>query len=297
MSAILRTIDFNSLRTRLTVFFLLFGVLPAISLLGVYFSFKTSIEQAYRTPIKDTAVALGDVIDRNLFERYGDVQAFGVNAAAWVPENWRNPSAENPLIGAMNSYMTNYGLYRLMILVDQEGSVLAVNSVDPLGKPVDTAAVYQKNFSDASWFRKAIAGDFLNGKNGLTGTVVEPPAAHGIVASTYGDDGYTIAFAAPVKNAAGEKVGVWVNFADFGLVEEIVMTFYKSLSSRGLAAAEIIVTDAQNRVLVFADPLHSGGAYKRDLEFVGKKTLADTGMNDAGELEQIPINWNHSPRV
>ena len=92
MPAILRAANFNSIKTRLIVFFLLFGVVPAVCLIGVYFSFKGTIEDAFRAPVKDTAVALGDVIDRNLFERYGDVQAFGVNAAAWPPENWRNPS-------------------------------------------------------------------------------------------------------------------------------------------------------------------------------------------------------------
>lgn len=72
----------TSIKSRLIAFFLMFGVLPALLLIGVYFSFRGSIESAYRAPIKDTATAIGDVIDRNLFERYGDVQAFGVNAAA-----------------------------------------------------------------------------------------------------------------------------------------------------------------------------------------------------------------------
>jgi len=82
MPSFLRSIDFNSIKTRLVIFFTLFGVLPALTLIGVYFSFRASIEQAYRAPMKDTAVAISDVIDRNLFERYGDVQAFGANAAA-----------------------------------------------------------------------------------------------------------------------------------------------------------------------------------------------------------------------
>ena len=133
----------------------------------------------------------------------------------------------------MNAYMTNYGLYRLMILVGPDGSVLAVNSVDPTGKALDTSGIYEMNFAAASWFKKAVAGEFLQGKDGLTGTVVEQPANNPVVANIYHDDGYTLTFAAPVKNAAGQAIGVWVNFADFGLVEQIVQTFYKSLASRG----------------------------------------------------------------
>ncbi len=281
MSEIARAINLNSIKTRLIMFFLLFGVVPAMCLIGVYFSFKGSIENAFRGPLVDTAVATGDVIDRNLFERYGDVQAFGVNAAAWAPENWRNSSAANPLIAAMNAYMTNYGLYRLMILVAPDGSVLAVNSVDPLGKALDTSGVYDINFAAQSWFKKAVAGQFLQGKDGLTGTVVEQPANNPVVAGIYKDDGYTITFAAPVKNAAGEAIGVWVNFADFGLVEGIVSTFYKSLDARGMHAAEITVLDDQGNVIVDFDPTTYGATYKRDPAVIGKLNLVAKGLTPA----------------
>ena len=281
MPAILRAVSFDSIKTRLVVFFLLFGVVPALCLMGVYFWFKGSIETAFRAPVRDTAAAIGDVIDRNLFERYGDVQAFGANAAAWAPENWRNPTPANPLIAAMNAYMTNYGIYRLMILVDTEGKVLAVNSIDPAGKPVDTSGIYDISFAGASWFKRAIAGQFLEGKNGLTGTVVEQPAHDALVASLYRDDGYTLTFAAPVKNAAGEAIGVWVNFADFGLVEEIVGTFYKSLAARGMNASEITVLDPQGRVIVDEDPLTNGATYKRNPEVIGKLNLVEKGVEAA----------------
>jgi len=277
----LSTIGFNSIKTRLVTFFLLFGVVPAVCLIAVYFSFKGAIEDAFRAPVSAKAVSIGDVIDRNLFERYGDVQAFGANAAAWAPENWRNPSAANPLIAAINAYMTNYGLYRLMILVGPDGSVLAVNSVDPLGKALDTSGIYEMNFAGASWFKKAVAGEFLRGKNGLTGTVVEQPANNPIVANVYKDDGYTLTFAAPVKNVAGEAIGVWVNFADFGLVEEIVSTFYKGFAARGLDAAEIVVLDPQGNVIVDLDPKSHGENYKRDPAIIGKYNLVTEGVAPA----------------
>jgi methyl-accepting chemotaxis protein len=268
----------QSIQARLIGYFLLFGIVPAVCLLSVYFWFKGSIEVAYRDPIKDTAIALGDVIDRNLFERYGDVQAFGVNAAAWAPENWRNTASANPLVSAMNSYMTNYGLYRLMILVDTKGQVLAVNSVDSTGKALDTAGIYEKNFAESSWFTKAMKGEFLQGSNGLTGTVVEQPATNDVVASVYKTDGYVVTFAAPVKNGAGELVGVWVNFADFGLVEEIVATFYKSLADRQMQTAEITVLDADGRVIVNYDPTVQGATYSRDPKIIGKLNLVEQGV-------------------
>ncbi len=276
-----RISSLESIQTRMIGTFLLFGIVPAVCLICVFFWFKGPIETAYRAPIKDTAIALGDVVDCNLFERYGDVQAFGANTAAWSAENWRNPSADNPLIAAMNAYMTNYGLYRLMMLVDPEGRVLAVNSVASTGKALDTSWLYDITFADATWFKKVMAGEFLQGANGFTGTVVEQPVASDLVAKLYGTDGYVITFAAQVKNGAGDLVGAWVNFADFGLVEEIVATFHRSLADRGLASAEITVLDADGRVLVDYDPAASGAVYTRDPAVIGKLNLVESKVEAA----------------
>ena len=121
--------------------------------------------------LKTSADSVGEMIDRNLFERYGDVQAFGFNNAAYEPANWKNPSASNPLVTAMNRYTTAYGMYPLMILIDKQGDVLATNTVDINGKPIDTEFVYGVNFKDEPWFQNALNGKFTLGKNGFTGEV------------------------------------------------------------------------------------------------------------------------------
>jgi methyl-accepting chemotaxis protein len=86
-----------------------------------------------------------------------------------------------------------------------------------------------------------------------------------------------------VKNAAGERIGVWVNFADFKLVEEIVMTFYKSLADRGLAGAEVTVLGKDGKVLVDADPSKTGGTYTRNASVVGVVDLPAKGVVAARE--------------
>jgi len=233
-------------------------------------------------PAKLNATAVNDVIDRNLFERYGDVQAFGLNAAAHDALNWRNQNPDNPLIRSINGYMTGYGIYRLMLLVDTSGQVLAVNTVDGRGQALDTRAIYDLRFDNATWFKKALAGQFLEGTNGLTGTVVEQPAANALVGQLYGDDGYTIPFAAPVTDASGRTVGVWVNFADFGLVEEIVAQFYRSLVAQGQENAELTVLDPNGNVIVDYDPKgQDWSEYRRNPEIIGKLNLAEKGVKAA----------------
>ena len=272
----------NRIRNKLSAMFLVFGVVPALCVFAVYAFSESEFEHAFMQRVELNAAAVNDVIDRNLFERYGDVQAFGLNTAVLDEANWRNPRPDNPLVRAMNGYMTGYGIYRLMVLVDPFGQVLAVNSVDHRGEPLDTRAIYDTNFRDASWLQRALAGDFLVGQNGLTGTVVEQPAESALIGGLYGDDGYAIVFAAPVENASGQVTGVWVNFADFGLVEEIVAQFYGELAGQGMGNAELTVLDHEGRVIVDYDPKSQGWTeYTRNPEVIGRLNLVEKGVEAA----------------
>jgi methyl-accepting chemotaxis protein len=204
------------------------------------------------------------------------VQAFGLNAAVQDQANWRNPSVANPLVSAMNGYMTGYGIYRLMLLVDTKGEIVAANSVDAGGKELDTSTLYGSNVAGESWFQQPVAGKFLEGSNGLTGTAVGQPTSVGIVSDLYGDDGFVITFSAPVKDKDGQTIGVWVNFADFGLVEQIVETFYQELAADRRKRAELTVLDPQGRILVDYDPVGQGWSkYRRNPEVIGKFNLAE----------------------
>ena len=272
----------NRIRTKLSTLFLLFGLVPAIALFMVFVYSEGALKSVFMDRAAHTAAKINDVIDRNLFERYGDVQAFGLNAAAQDPANWAVATPDNPLIRAMDGYMTGNGIYRLMVLVDTTGRVLAVNTVDAAGKALDTREIYQMRFNNAPWFKKAMAGEFLEGRNGLTGTVVEQPAPNALIGKLYGDDGYTMAFAAPVKDSTGRTVGVWVNFADFGLVEEIVAKFYAELASQGATETEITVLDPKGNIIIDYDPVGQGwSVYKRNPEVVGKFNLAEKGVEAA----------------
>ncbi|MFZ5790898.1 MAG: methyl-accepting chemotaxis protein [Pseudomonadota bacterium] len=270
------------IRTKITLLLLVFGLVPALGVFGMFMKAKGDFEAVFAGTLGNQAQSVIETIDRNLYERYGDVQAFGLNIAARDPAHWRSPSPTNPLVAAMDAYMANYGLYRLMMLVGTDGSVLAVNSKDAVGRALSTEPLYGKSFADATWFKKAIAGEFLQGKDGLTGTVVEQPAPVKLVADIYGDDGYVITFAAPVKDTNGSIIGVWVNFADFGLVEQIAASMYGRLSAGGMPNSDITVLDPQGRVIVDYDPKGQNlTQYKRNPDVIGKFNLVEKGVEAA----------------
>jgi methyl-accepting chemotaxis protein len=169
-----------------------------------------------------------------------------------------------------------------MMLLDTAGKVVAVNSIDATGKPLDTKGLMGQDFKSAPWFASAAKGDFLKGRNGLTGTAVGQPEHIDLVAKLYDGNGYVIPFSAPVKDAAGTMIAVWVNFADFGLVEQIVDSFYQEFAKGSMPSAELTLLDPAGNVIVDYDPSLRGFAdlsgYKRDPAVIGKLNLAERGV-------------------
>jgi hypothetical protein len=285
IEAVKRSFLSFGLQKKLVLLLLVFGMVPALVLFVILQMQAGKFREAMNTRVAVTAVQVNDVIDRNLFERYGDVQAFGLNAAAHDPANWGSASASNPLVKAMNGYMTGYGIYKLMLLLDTNGNVVGVNTVDGKGSSLPTKALLGRSFAGKSWFKDAMSERFLKGPDGLTGTAVEQPARNQLVASLYNDDGYVIPFSAPVRGLGGQVIGVWVNFADFGLVDEIVDVFYQDLKRDGMATAELTLLDPKGNVIVDYDPVAKGfsdlSGYKRDADVIGKPNLASKGVEAA----------------
>jgi methyl-accepting chemotaxis protein len=260
-----------NIRTKLTGLLVIFGLLPLCAVMPIVFNKLDYMQQGKLDDMQTTAQQVGELIDRNLFERYGDVQAFGTNAASKDTHNWYKASAENPLIASMNAYMVNYGLYKMMLLVDMDGKVAGINSTDSKGKSLDTVALYNASFKEASWFQKATRKEFVKSSE-LDGTVVEQPRYEPIVANAYkGEDGFVITFASPVYDYTGKMIGVWANFADFGLVESIVKSVYEQKKAAGFESSAFAIGDDKGIALVNFDPKEK--METRDYSVVGKKTL------------------------
>jgi hypothetical protein len=276
-----------SLRAKLVSAFVIVGIVPACVLgwriITATGAMADDIGQSYRVQ----AAVIADKIDRNLFERYGDVQAFGMNDAVLDQSSWYQVGADkNKIVAVSNKYANLYGFYLLSMMVDTSGRVIAVNDHDPTGKPIDTSWLYQKNFADASWFTDAMAGRFLTGdKSALTGTVVQDVYTDADVKRVYGGDGLVLGYSAPVKDRDGKVIGVWNNRAAFSLAEEIVAAAYVDAKTQGLGAMEITVIDRQGRILIDYDPTRDGTTtFKRDPNVIFKLNLATAGVEAARHL-------------
>ncbi len=282
MSMLRRLLPTMRVRTKITALLLAFAALPAaagfVSVLGKKDDFRTmGLQRA-----GDAAVQTAENIDRNLLQRYGDVQAFALNRAALVKAYYQSYDYPNPLTDAMNAYTRVYGVYSLMALVDKDGAVLAVPSVDGAGKPLDTVWLYEHSFAGAPWLQKALDEKFLEGRNGLTGTVVEQPAFVPELAKLHGGDGYAVVFAAPVRDKDGKPFAVWATFVDFATIEEVVGSAYKHLASAGMPGTRVTLLDPAGKVLADYGRGEAESGLVRDPAVVGKRDLVADGDPAAG---------------
>jgi methyl-accepting chemotaxis protein len=276
-----------SLKWKQIILYLMIGMVP----LGVVMfvnsvSFK-EIRNMNASNLQTVAENIADKIDRNLFERYGDVQAFGLNAALQNKEQWYKP--DSPIVTAMNSYVDTYDIYYLTLLVDLEGNVIAVNTKDQDGKGISTGSLLTRNYSKDQWFQDVVQKKFytsqagnVGGDSSFTGTVITPLHVNQDVKSAYpGDEGLTLNFAAPVYDPDGNVIAIWNNFAKFSLVEDIVLAAYHKLKKGGLSNIELTLLNSSGQVILDFDPAYGRGSENevvRDMNVLFKLNLAEKGV-------------------
>ena len=171
----------------------------------------------------------------------------GVNRAIFDKNSWYRPGSENNSIARVaNRYAKLYGMYALLIMVDLNGRVVAVNDRDASGKSIETRSLYEKDFKQAVWFQEVIAERFLsNADRSVTGTYVQDVYVDDDVKKVYGGDALTLGFSAPVKDEQGKIIGIWNNRAVFSVVEEIVVSTYQDLKFQGYPTAELTLLDVR----------------------------------------------------
>ncbi|MCC7053393.1 MAG: HAMP domain-containing protein [Gemmatimonadaceae bacterium] len=244
---------------KLALLCLAFGIVPlAIASILTLQRSAAAIRERAADGIQKTAGHVADKIDRNLFERYGDVQAFGFNDVVEDRTQWyRVGAAGNRIVDRTNAYVAAYGMYVLSTLVDSDGRVIAVNDRDAAGKPVASEPIYAQNYRDAMWFKSCMAGRFsthmqfsATSNASATGTVITPAAPDADVLRIYGPGAANvIGFAAPLRNRAGEAIGCWRNLATVSLVTAMLGDAARDLAETGYPGATLLVVDSTGRKL------------------------------------------------
>ncbi|MBL8958600.1 MAG: HAMP domain-containing protein, partial [Gemmatimonadetes bacterium] len=236
----------RSVKTKLLIAFLGLGLVP-MGTVG-YLAYERATESlttdAGNSQIQ-TAYNVADKIDRNYFERYGDVQAFAL--AAGAIRDWGR------LRTLVDEFMVAYGFYDLMILVDRAGKIQVVNTVDHSGKPLDTRTIAGADVSGEEWFQKAINGGIKSGE-----TLTDAPARHGWTTALYGDEEVVTTFTAAIRDASGNVIGVWRNYASLQRVADGILEDARKAAKES-GNVDLIFTLVDNKGIKLHDDISEEG--------------------------------------
>ncbi len=185
-----------------------------------------------------------DKIDRNFYERFGDVQAFAYNrlAVQAIQNDSINPELQK-FINTMTSY---YVLYDLMMLCDKNGKVIAVNTVDKAGQQLNTISLIGKSVANTEWFTTCMSAKGPEGGAWYSDFVADQDV------KTINNDntfGWGMAFAAPVKDDNGVAIGAWYNFASWKEVTIKIRQQAENELRAGNEGAILIITNKDGKII------------------------------------------------
>jgi hypothetical protein len=213
--------------------------MAVIGFLG-YGKASSSLEQEAGGKVAELAFNASDKLDRNLFERYGDLQAF----AQSDPAQSMDPERITTWMDAMMSTYTS--IYNLMVVADANGRVVAVNTVDLNGEPIDSSGLVGLDVSDEEWFASAASGGFEPGVT-LVGDMHEDALAGAIWGS--GPERLAMSFTYPIRDDAGEIVGVWTNRFNWAVATDVLTAVVDRAKESGALTAKLFIVDSAGMVL------------------------------------------------
>lgn len=269
------------------------GLIPVAGLVALAIKGANTISNMASEEMNALAVGSLDTIERNLFERYGDVQAFASNAVL-KSGPWTDPQVNQSIVEAINNYVRLYGIYSLSMVLDRDGRCIAVNTVDAKNKPINTAPLLGKDFSQTEWFKNSKEGVFSESEI-LSGTVVTDVSRDPDAVAVFGPQSLVIGYSAPILGAGGEFQGVWRNLADFTLVEDILLATNKSLEKKGIKSGEITMATKDGTLLAYLEPGLSGvSSFDRSgetilnhgLDEIGTESIKKAQVGNAGSLRE-----------
>jgi HAMP domain-containing protein len=233
-------------------------------------SIKTSLN-------KNRSFAVIEKIDRNFYERFGDVQAYAYNKLA--VETLTQDSISRSGQDFINTMVRYYVLYDLMMMVNKDGKVIAANTVDKNNIPLRTESLIGKDFSHEAWFRVCMSPQGPEG-----GAWYSDFTENKSVAQLYNHRGWGMAFTAPIKNETDQTIGVWFNYANWTDVTQGIRKETEDLLKQEEPDAFILITDKHGKVIDAADEnlvnslqIVQGDLDRNEFSFVsqGKKITSD----------------------
>ncbi len=241
----MRKLNDVKLLPKFMALFLVVGIVPltVIALISRGQA-SSSLEGEAESKVAELAFNASDKLDRNLFERYGDVQAYALSQPAKAME----PEGLNEWINTMMGIYSP--IYSLMVVADTSGKIVAVNTVDLGGKPLETKALIGRDVKGEEWFKTAV-GNTLQPNQ----TFVEDLHEDSLMSAVFGagEKAYAMSFTYPIRDDGGRIVGVWTNRFNWNVTYDVLNAVIERARASGMSTAELMIVSADGTVLASED--------------------------------------------
>ena len=255
MKKLLHKLQFTSIKLKLITCFLLVAFIPLLVVgVSAYNATSQSAIAAVSETLQEKSSQVLDKINRNLFERYGDVQAFAFNPQA------KGDLSE--LKSAINFYTQTYGCYDLMIVCDADGKIIASNTIDHKGVAIETKSIIGRSVKGEKWFEECMDGTIKRGE-----AFFSDAEKDSLVAEITKVAGLSLNFSTPIYGEDGKPVRVWSNRASFQRTAGQVLEESRSSAGKQVSNVEFQMINKAGLVLDDADA-----------DVVLKLNLAEKGM-------------------
>ncbi|MCC7012910.1 MAG: HAMP domain-containing protein [Planctomycetes bacterium] len=232
----------KSLRSKLALWFLTVGVVPAAAIAWILFArTHDELKQTLGDEMATLAAHMTHGLETTLAAHCDEVRLLT-----------NDPSARGAAVGFFGStdeYVRDGVVYDLMVLSEVDGTVLAVNRKDFQDRPIASVSLVGEDVSNQPWHSAALAAA-ESGRD----LVCTEPAPDPLAEVAYGKPTTTLCIAAPIRDENGQLIRVWSAHLSWErLCEPVVAESRAAMESHGFDfEAQILRMDGT--VLYDADP-------------------------------------------
>jgi methyl-accepting chemotaxis protein len=237
-------------------------------------------QKAQLSSFEAYARTLSDSVSAQFYERYGDVQAFALNPSI-------QSSNQRTIVDTLNAYVALYGIYDVIMVVDANGRLVAVNDRNVGGGEIPSKQLYEKNYASAPWFKAVMQGKTTDDKEkNFLGTLAEDVQVDPYISAVYGGSKLGTSFSSAVKDSKGNVIGVVTNRAGSRWFEVAFKELFAGLAKSGYPHSKLTMLSKTGVVLFeysSANPTKLDES-SYDWETLLKYNLADAGNTAARDL-------------
>ncbi len=285
----------RSIKVRFILLFLIVSLLP-LGLAG-YFAYTTTSEVLHAN-VQEKLLRISmtklDTIDHILSERLGDTHIWSTLELAKLAA--QIGSGIGGTSEFVNQLIQRYRMYSLIMLLDDDGDCVTVNSVNHENRQIPTDKLFLgQNFREQPWFREAMRHE------GVFVTDWHPSEILAALAAETGEAdvfSYSLVFSSAIRDIDGTILGVWVNFLQWQHVQALLAQMPTNMSGVTTSIKSLLLLGDNDTIIACSDLESDDGD-----TLYGKSLSRDlhhpqlTDMLTGREQGVFSYSWNGTPKT